>query len=205
MAKSLQQFREWAVAQGGNISNPTTDPKRKFPGQCVSLDQQYLNQVFGIPYAPRGHAKDFKPPNFTRVSGALRPGDILIYGSKFGGGFGHTELIDDDGQALGQNRKGDKRVTRGSVLPGYSAIYRPNAGFAVKTPVAGGGVATVQKAVANVRSAPKLSAPLAGSQKLKRGDTFRYSGKVQGDVVGGNGTWYQSTKGNFVHSNGVTG
>ena len=72
MAKTLQEFREWAVAQGGNIGNPVINNYR---GQCVSLVQQYLYQVFDVPYAARGNAKDFVPPNFNRVSGAVRAGD----------------------------------------------------------------------------------------------------------------------------------
>lgn len=134
MAKTLQQFREWSVKQGRNIGNPSGG---SYKGECVSLIQQYLNQVFGVPYAPRGHAYYFLPPTFTQVATnvKLMPGDIVRYPSSFGGGYGHIELIDDDGKALGQNRNFDGRVTRTSVLKGYTAVFRPTKRFQVKTKV----------------------------------------------------------------------
>lgn len=137
MAKSLEQFRQWAVAQGGGIGNPGVNT---YKGECVSLIQQYLNQVFGVPYAARGHAKDFVPPTFKKVALSSKPqaGDILRYGSRFGGGYGHIEMIDDTGSALGQNRNFNGRITRGAVLAGYSAIFRPTKAFNVKTPKGGG-------------------------------------------------------------------
>ena len=137
MAKTLQQFREWAVKQGGGISNPTNVAFNKYPGECVSLIQQYLNQVFGVAYAARGHASYFLPPTFTQVAtnAKLMPGDIVRYPSSFGGGYGHIELIDDDGKALGQNRNFNGKVTRGSVLKGYTAVFRPTKKFTVKTKI----------------------------------------------------------------------
>lgn len=132
MAKSLQQFREWSVKQGGNIGNPSTG---SYKGQCVSLIQQYINQVFGVPYAARGHAKDFVPPTFKKIAlnSALKPGDVMTYDARFGGGYGHIEMIDDTGLALGQNRNFNGKVTRGAVLKGYSALYRPTKPFTIKT------------------------------------------------------------------------
>lgn len=135
MAKSLQTFREWAVAQGRNIGNPGVNTYR---GECVSLVQQYLYQVFDVPYVARGHAKDFVPPKFTSVGTgvALKPGDIVRYGSRFGNGYGHIELIDDDRLALGQNRDNQGTVTRKSVLSGYSQVFRPAVPFTIKNYVA---------------------------------------------------------------------
>lgn len=74
---------------------------------------------------------------------------------------------------------------------------------AVPTPVPLTKVATVEKALAMVRSAPHVNAPLAGSQQLHLGDTFNYSAVVVGDSVSGNNKWLQSTKGNFVWSGGI--
>lgn len=67
------------------------------------------------------------------------------------------------------------------------------------------GTATVQKAVANVRSQPSTTAPLAGSRQLKRGQTFKYVAVVSGSSVAGNNQWFKSAKGNYVHSSGVKG
>lgn len=134
MAKSLQTFREWAVAQGGNIGNPGVNT---FRGECVSLVQQYINQVFDVPYAARGNAKDYTPPTAkfkamgTKV--ALQPGDIVRYGN-IGNAYGHIEMIDDEGKALSQNRGGRRKVERNSVLPGYSQVFRPVVPFTIKTP-----------------------------------------------------------------------
>lgn len=53
---------------------------------------------------------------------------------------------------------------------------------------------------ANVRSQPRLNAPLSGSRTLKAGDTFVGADEVVGDSVRGNNKWVRSSKGNYVHS-----
>jgi hypothetical protein len=53
---------------------------------------------------------------------------------------------------------------------------------------------------ANVRSKPKLSAPLSGSKSLVKGDKFTSVGLVKGDSVSGNNKWHKSNKGNYVWS-----
>lgn len=132
MASSIQSFREWAVAQGSNIGNPTVNT---YKGECVSLVQQYLYQVFGIPYKARGHAKDFVPPDFTKTSGSPKAGDILRYqlGKGGAGKLGHIGLVDDDGKFLNQNHNGDHKVYRDNVPAGYE-IFRPTKGFTIKNP-----------------------------------------------------------------------
>lgn len=129
MTESLQAFREWAVAQGGNIGNPLVNTYR---GQCVSLVQQYLYRVFAIPYAPRGHAKDFVPPNFTKVSGSPRAGDVVRWPASNYSKRGHIGLIDDDNLYLFQNRLGDSRVYRGRPLDAGYTIFRPSVAFTIK-------------------------------------------------------------------------
>lgn len=129
MTKTLQEFQEWAVAQAGNIGNPIVN---NFRGQCVSLVQQYLYQVFGIPYAPRGNAKDFVPPKFNRVSGAVRAGDIVRWGANNYPKYGHIGLIDDDNLYLFQNRNSDGKIHRGNPLSAGYVIYRPAVGFTIK-------------------------------------------------------------------------
>lgn len=126
---SLQQFREWAVK-----NKSVATPAGTFKGQCVSLVQQYLKQVFNIPFQARGNAKDFTPPGFVRVSN-LRPGDIVRYGSNYGGGYGHIGLIDDTGAFLDQNGARVLAVNRmSSPFSGINAIFRPTKKFNVKTP-----------------------------------------------------------------------
>lgn len=129
MSKSLQQFRE-AYPVGSKVANPDGSYK----GQCVSYVQAYLNQVFAIPFKPRGNAKDFVPPTFVRVSN-LRPGDIVRYGGNYGGGYGHIGLIDDTGAYLDQNGIRVLAVGRqGRPFSGINAIFRPTKKFNVKTP-----------------------------------------------------------------------
>lgn len=190
MAKSLQQFREWAVVTGGNISNPTNVAASKHAGQCVSLIQQYLNQLFGVPYAARGHAKDFTPPGFKAVTGALKPGDIIRYNKNFGGGYGHIEMIDDTGRALGQNRNWDKRVTRGGVMSGYTTIFRPTKAFNVKTPApanpgTGGRVAQTGTFTPNrnmnIRRSPSISGQVAAT--LPKGWSVKYDSYIDREGI----------------------
>jgi hypothetical protein len=61
--------------------------------------------------------------------------------------------------------------------------------------------------VANVRVQPNTSAPLGGSQRLEPGQTFQYTGVVQGQRISQNGVttadWLRSTKGNFVWAGNV--
>ena len=136
MSKSLQSFREWAVAQG-QVANPTDNPKNQYRGQCVSLIQQYLNQVFGISFAPRGHAKDFIPPNFTKIDKNIprKPGDIIRYNSAYGGGYGHIGLIDDEGKFLDQNGTVARMVNRRDQPFNYiDAVFRPNLPLTIKNP-----------------------------------------------------------------------
>ncbi len=149
MAKSLQQYREWAVSK-----KRVANPDGSYPGQCVSNIQQYLLQVFGIPFKPRGNAKDFTPPGFVRVSN-LRPGDIVRYGANYGGGYGHIGLIDDTGAFLDQNGARVLAVNRMSrPFSGINAIFRPTKKFSVKTP----------------KPAPKPAAKVVYT--VKRGDTL---------------------------------
>lgn len=53
---------------------------------------------------------------------------------------------------------------------------------------------------ANVRSQPKLSAPLSGSKTLAVGDKFDAIRVVNGDSIKGNNKWLESARHNFVWS-----
>ena len=184
MAKSLQDFVNWAV-NTKVVSNPGVNT---YPGQCVSLVQEYLSQVFGIPYAARGNAKDFVPPTFTQVSGGLRPGDIVRYGANFGGGYGHVGIIDDDGRFIDQN--GLKRLAVGrsaSPFGGYTAIFRPTKAFSVKNapaPSAGGRIAQAGTFTANqnmnIRRAPVDGQVVA---TLTTGSSVKYDSYIDAGGV----------------------
>ena len=126
---TLAEFGSWGLAQG-SVANPA--PNYKYKGQCVSLIQQYLYQVFGMQFKARGNAKDWAyniPDGFTKLSSnvALKKGDILVYGSNYGGGYGHIGLIDVNGKYYDQN--GIKRLAigyRNNPFSGYVCVLRPN-------------------------------------------------------------------------------
>lgn len=121
---SLDSFGAWALAQG-QVANPNGT----YPGQCVSLTQQYLYMCYGVPYAPRGNAKDFVPPEFHRLAGVndLQPGDIVRYGANYGGGYGHIGIIDVNGKFLDQNGTVAMRVAvRNTPFSGIESVYRPD-------------------------------------------------------------------------------
>lgn len=108
-------------------------------------------------------------------------------------------------------------VVKGELVNGVSTWVRSTKGNyvwagglnvpttpAVQSAPSGGGTARVLR-TCNVRTAPRVNAPLGGSKQLNPGDTFQYSAKVYGDSVSGNNVWYHSTRGNFVWSGNVTG
>lgn len=183
MADSLQGFISWATSTK-QVSNPTTNTANQYPGQCVSLIQAYLWRVFGIPYAPRGNAKDFVPPTFVRVTGTPQPGDIIRYGANYGGGYGHIGMVNDSGTFTDQNGVVALHVGERSVpWSGIESIWRPTLQFRVKVPAetpagitAEKGTATVQVATLNVRAAASTSSEIVA--KYVRGQKFAYDGYV---------------------------
>ena len=207
---NLAEFVSWGLTQG-SVANP--EPNYKYKGQCVSLIQQYLYQVFGMPFKARGNAKDWAdniPEGFIKLSSnvALKKGDILVYGSNYGGGYGHIGLIDVNGKFYDQN--GVKRLAVGyreNPFSGYICVLRANNQeklgldnnvFNVR----------VDKAEANVRkeanSYSELIMQPGGQDCLRKGDVFAAVGTVVGENISGNNIWYKSKKGNYVWSGGLT-
>lgn len=188
MAKSLADFGTWGL-QMGQVANPDGS----YPGQCVSLVQQYLDQVFGIPYAPRGNAKDFVPPTFTQVYDAPRPGDIIRYGANYGGGYGHIGLIDVNGKWYDQN--GVKSLAVGyqnSPFASWDSVWRPTKPFDMgggsapapaPAPDTSGLVPQNATFVAyggnNIRRAPSLSGEIVA--QLAAGETVQYDSYIDAE------------------------
>lgn len=183
MAKSLQQFREWAI-----IAKSTGNPSGgSYHGECVSLIQQYVNQVFNQPYKARGHAYYYVPPTFKRMPAntKLKPGDIVRYGTNYGYGYGHIGMIDDRGLYLDQNGVVARKIgTRKTPFIGIESVWRPTKKFNVKTPkpksklvvgkrTARKGTATVTVSALNVRD--------KASTKGKVVDTYKKGGKFKYD------------------------
>lgn len=126
---NLKEFGDWALAQQ-SVANPP--PNNKYKGQCVSLIQQYLYRVFGIPFQAHGNAKDWAyniPDGFTKVSGTPQKGDIIVYGANYpgSGGYGHIGFMDYNYKFFEQNGAKSLAVSYRDTIPsGYIAILRPN-------------------------------------------------------------------------------
>ena len=92
-----------------------------------------------------------------------------------------------------------KRVNE--ILGGSAPVIDP---APTPSPVAAAsGTATVVVDALNVRAQPTSKSAIAGSGTLHKGDTFNYSGTVQGENVNGVSTWIKSTKGNYVWAGGT--
>lgn len=132
MSMTLKEFGDWAYSQD-SVGNP--DVHNSYKGQCVSLIQQYLYQVFGNPFKAYGNAKDWEnnyPSNFTKLKQGQGPkaGDIMVYSGAYPGsdGYGHIALIDCNGRFLEQNGKRKLAVSYQDYIPTNCcvAVLRPN-------------------------------------------------------------------------------
>lgn len=126
---NLQQFGSWALGQG-SVANP--EPNNKYKGECVSLVQQYLYQVFEKSFKAYGNAKDWidKYPSeyFNKLNANVgyQKGDVLVYGADRGNGYGHMGIIDCNNKWLDQNGIKKKAVAyQDKPFPGYKCILRP--------------------------------------------------------------------------------
>lgn len=126
---NLQEFGSWGLKQK-SVANPA--PNNKYKGQCVSLIQQYLYKVFGKSFKAYGNAKDWAtnyPTSYFKKmdkSTKLQPGDVLVYGSNYGGGYGHIGLIDVNGKWYDQNGVKKKAIGyKDKPFSGYVCVLRP--------------------------------------------------------------------------------
>lgn len=186
---NLAEFGSWGLAQG-SVANPA--PNYKYKGQCVSLIQQYLYQVFGMQFKARGNAKDWAyniPDGFTKLSSnvALKKGDILVYGSNYGGGYGHIGLIDVNGKYYDQN--GIKRLAisyRNNPFNGYICVLRPNnqkkLGLNADRSgnrIAQNGTFTASVNNLNVRRSPSLSGKVVA--QYSKGESVKYDSYIDNE------------------------
>ena len=201
-----------------NINNgKKLDFDGHYGAQCVDLFRCFNRDVLGIAQ-PRGvnGAKDFwnnysNDPNlydnFTRIANTPdfvpQFGDIAVWGN---GTYGHIAICTGKGDVK-TFESFDQNYPTGSAChyqthnySGFLGVFRPKnqenivSYFNVR----------VDKAEANVRKEPNLSAPLAGSKVLYSGDVFKATEIVTGQDVNGNNQWYHSKVGNYVHSRGLT-
>ena len=89
-----------------------------------------LYQVWGIPFQAHGNAKDWEyniPNGFTKLSAntELKRGDILVYGSNYGGGYGHIGFIDANWKYFDQNGIKPLKISyKDTPFPGYRCVLR---------------------------------------------------------------------------------
>ena len=185
---NLKEFGDWALAQG-SVANPP--PNNKYKGQCVSLIQQYLYRVFGIPFQAHGNAKDWAyniPDGFTKVSGTPQKGDIIVYGANYpgSGGYGHIGFMDYNYKFFEQNGAKSLAVSYRDTIPsGYIAILRPNnqdkLGLNTNSNVPY--LVQVTADALNVRTGPGTNYPIATHKNHCIRDKGKYT------IVEENGNW----------------
>lgn len=209
---NLREFQNWAISQG-QVANP--EPNYKYLGQCVSLIQQYLYNVFNIPFKAHGNAKDWAynvPNSFDKlpVGTNLQRGDILVYGANYGGGYGHIGIIDAESKFLDQNGVRALHVgVRDNPFNGYVCVLRHQGGVDCGDPVQPSTFTVrIDKSEANVRHEPNTQGSLvkqpSGLCYLVAGDTFEAVDQVDGENISGNNKWYKSARGNYVWSGGCS-
>lgn len=120
---NLSQFISWAI----NAVSVAT-PIGTYVGECVSLIQQYLAMVFGIPFQARGHAKDWATnanvlSYFDKVS-SPQAGDIGISGPTASNPYGHIWLYTSSNTIIEQNGRVARKVSTGSPYLNPIAILR---------------------------------------------------------------------------------
>lgn len=125
---TLKEFENWALKQV-SVGNPPPQ-NNSFEGQCVSLIQQYLYKVFGKSFKAYGNAKDwatnYPKDYFKKVTGTLQAGDVLVYGSNYGKGYGHIAIVSANKKFFDQNgTKSLKVAVASKIWSGYIAILRP--------------------------------------------------------------------------------
>ena len=102
-----------------------------YVGQCVSLAQRYLNECLGYDMHPRGNAKDWvntlQSEGIARpVNGPAQAGDLIVYGSGYGGGYGHIAIALGNGKMFDQNNSSHDGGRAGITnIFGTYTIMRP--------------------------------------------------------------------------------
>lgn len=102
---TLQEFISWSNGQRLGKYNDG-----QFPGQCVSLINQYCWRVLDVPAGAWGNAKDWASTDNTAVMRYfdhvtdMQAGDILVYPATPTNADGHIEIYIGNNQSLQQNR-----------------------------------------------------------------------------------------------------
>lgn len=119
----MDTFKNWAV-QESSVGTPVGT----YIGECVSLIQQYLSRVFGIPFQARGHAKDWATnanvlSHFDKVN-TPQAGDIGVSGATPSNPYAHIWIYLTPNLILEQNGRVPRRVSTGTPYLKPIAILR---------------------------------------------------------------------------------
>ena len=154
-----------------------------YAGQCVSLVQRYLNECLAYEMHPRGNAKDWVNTLINegiaqKVNGTPQRGDILVYGSSYGSGYGHIGIAVGDGNIFDQNNTSHNGGLAGKMrLFGTYSIMRPYR----KPPYDGSGEKVDQ--ILHKGSKVKFNGTFYVNSVRARDNTF-----VSNTLIGGNPT-----------------
>lgn len=186
-----------------------------YRNQCVDLIQVYCREELNLPLVP-GNAKDWFNNADSRFYEKIKNtywvipkiGDIVVFGEAVGA-YGHIAIIKTANLfnfvSFDQNWPLNTPAHfQNHNYNGVIGFLRPKIAVAPVVPQNNIIKIRVDKAVANVRTAPNLSAPLGGSRQLVRGDVFEATEIITGETVYGISQWAHSRMGNYVHMSGLT-
>ena len=103
-----------------------------YKGQCVSLVQRYLVEVFGYPEIARGNAHHWEHSLIREgiAKKVTQPqyGDIIVYGTNYGGGYGHVAIYLTPTTLYDQNNFSHSNGLAGvgAMLPNHRVYLRLN-------------------------------------------------------------------------------
>ena len=177
-----------------------------FPGQCVSLINQYCHKVLMIPAGAWGNAKDWATNRtqreyFDLINGAPQLGDLIVYGADYGGGYGHIAICAGNGKVFDQNGgAGTATCGYSDEYPRRAAILRPKNGLPNTIRQA-----KVVAEVLNVRREPNLKAEIVKDSDagipngtLKKDDIVIVKNQVRGEFYGAGDLWYITRSGYYI-------
>ena len=122
-------IEEWIDETYGKSVNVTPDWAPALAGECVSLVQNYIINVYDCPAVARGNAKDFGDNIIARGEGyevtSPRYGDIIVYNGNLpgSGGFGHVAVYIDSATMYDQNHGGERFAAYRNMITGYIKQY----------------------------------------------------------------------------------
>ena len=198
---NITEFKNWALAQGGNIAKYNDG---QFPGQCVSLVNQYCYRVLNVPASAWGDAKDWGANQATLayfdIVSDIKQGDIVVYPS-LGGGYGHIEVALNASWGIDQNgRAGTYRVGEGALYNVPKRILRKKGG---NKPA----LEAHQRQTGSYGAKQRKSASLDGEHvdTITPNTVGNFKGFVHGEKVDGSDIWFVGQfSGLYSHSSGFT-